>query len=96
MKRSNKIGLRFTIPVILLLWFGMRYVTQAGQGMDMPQNDGYAVAGAALILIAGIIIGLAWPRIKPISRKEVKNESDENFKNLNKYASNLKKNEGKK
>jgi len=94
--RRTKIGFGFSIVVILLIWQGMRFVTQAGQGMDMPQNDGYAVAGAALILVAGILIGLQWNKTKPISRKEIKNESDKNFKNLNKYASSLKDNEGKK
>lgn len=46
------------IAALALGYFGFRFVTQAGQGLDAVQNDGYGATGGVMILLAGIIVGL--------------------------------------
>jgi hypothetical protein len=46
-----------TILAIVTIYIGFRFVTQAGQGLGVIQNDGYAGTGGVLILLGGIAIG---------------------------------------
>lgn len=45
------------VTALAVLYLGFRLVTQAGQGLDAVQNDGYAGTGGVLILLSGITIG---------------------------------------
>jgi hypothetical protein len=45
------------ILAIITIYIGFRFVTQAGQGLGVIQNDGYAGTGGVLILLGGIAIG---------------------------------------
>lgn len=46
------------IAMLILGYIGFSYVTQAGQGLNVIQNDGYAGAGGVLIFVSGVIFGL--------------------------------------
>lgn len=46
-----------TLAAFVSVYFGFRFVTQAGQGLGVIQNDGYAGSGGVLILLGGIAIG---------------------------------------
>ena len=87
-----------SIISIFLTYWGFRFVTQAGQSMGTPQNDGYAVTGGIMLVLAGVIAGYTWAKAKELglkrsSRKELKKSSEQNFQELIEYA---KKHEGKK
>jgi drug/metabolite transporter (DMT)-like permease len=56
MKLDLKIWIMGGIAVLLGV-FGFIFVTQAGQGLNVPQNDGYAVTGGVMLLLAGLIEG---------------------------------------
>ncbi len=43
---------------IVVGYIGFRFVTQAGQGLDAVQNDGYGGTGGFMILISGFILGV--------------------------------------
>jgi hypothetical protein len=45
-----------SLGLIVLGYFGFRFVTQAGQGFVI-QNDGYAVTGGIIILVCGLLLG---------------------------------------
>lgn len=45
------------IASAIIVYIGFLLVTQSGQDMAMPQNDGYAGTGGMLILLGGIIFG---------------------------------------
>ena len=45
------------LAAIIAIIIGFRFVTQAGQGLGVVQNDGYAGSGGVLILLGGIAIG---------------------------------------
>lgn len=57
MNNKNVRTLLFATAAVLG-FIGFRFVTQAGQGLDAIQNDGYGGSGGAMILLSGIIIGL--------------------------------------
>lgn len=42
---------------IVAVYIGFRFVTQAGQGLNAIQNDGYAGVGGVLILLGGLVTG---------------------------------------
>jgi hypothetical protein len=46
------------LVAIVLIVTGFKWVTQAGQGLQAIQNDGYAGSGGTLILVGGILFGL--------------------------------------
>ena len=75
---------------LFLAYFGFRFVTQAGQGMAAVQNDGYAVTGGAMILVAGMlegyIIGKGYSFRRNPKRKDIKKASDTNFAELSDFA----------
>jgi len=54
---------------VVVGYFGFRYVTQANQGLDAIQNDGYAGTGGVMILLSGVLLGL-WLSTRPVSRKK--------------------------
>ena len=45
------------VAAIVIVVIGFRLVTQADQGGLVLQNDGYAVSGGLLIVIAGALFG---------------------------------------
>jgi hypothetical protein len=55
----SKKGIRYVTTIVagVMIYFGFRFVTQAGQGLGVVQNDGYGGSGGVLILIGGLIIG---------------------------------------
>lgn len=55
----NKTVARNTIAFVagVAVYYGFRFVTQAGQGLDVIQNDGYGGSGGVLILVGGFILG---------------------------------------
>ncbi len=65
MKNMNKTA-RWLIlfAAIVNLYFGFRFVTQYGQGLNVVQNDGYGATGGIMILVSGIVVGLLteWKR----------------------------------
>jgi hypothetical protein len=42
---------------VIVIVVGFRFITQAGQGVGVVQNDGYAGSGGALILLGGVTYG---------------------------------------
>ncbi len=52
---SNRITI---IIAAVVIYFGFRFVTQAGMAFMMPQNDGYAMTGGLMILAGGILTGM--------------------------------------
>ncbi len=53
--------LKSPLPVVVaavIIYFGFRNVTQAGQQWPLFQSDGYAVMGGLMILAGGILTGL--------------------------------------
>ncbi len=52
-----------------LIFRGLQYVAQSGQGMSAVQNDGYTVSGGIMLLIAGILIGYDSGRRKQSNEK---------------------------
>jgi hypothetical protein len=46
-----------TLASLVAIVIGFRFVTQAGQGLGVIQNDGYGASGGVLILLGGIAIG---------------------------------------
>ena len=44
--------------------YGFVLVTQAGQGVGVVQNDGYAATGGTLLLLSGLVLGYESTRIK--------------------------------
>lgn len=57
---------RFTRTIaffsLVVIYYGFRFVTQAGQGLDAIQNDGYAGVGGVMILAGGVMIGMLMTR----------------------------------
>lgn len=49
-----------TVVTIIIIYIGFRLVTQAGQGLDIVQNDGYAGTGGFVILVGGFLLGLCY------------------------------------
>ncbi|MES2971631.1 MAG: hypothetical protein V4702_04885 [Patescibacteria group bacterium] len=45
------------IAALALIFIGFRFVTQAGQGLDAVQNDGYGGTGGFMILAGGYLLG---------------------------------------
>lgn len=46
------------IIAAIVIYFGFRFVTQAGMAFMMPQNDGYAMIGGLMILAGGVLTGM--------------------------------------
>jgi uncharacterized membrane protein len=57
---------RYALLFIALVacYFGFTFVTQAGQGLNAVQNDGYGGTGGLLLLTSGFIFGLLVERNK--------------------------------
>lgn len=53
-----------------LIFRGLQYVAQSGQGIGVIQNDGYTVSGGIMLLIAGILIGYDSGRRKRLNDKQ--------------------------
>lgn len=56
--RNKVSGLALLVAIIVIV-IGFRLASQAGQRGVVVQNDGYAGSGGVLILIGGIIAGIA-------------------------------------
>ncbi|MDQ3158642.1 MAG: hypothetical protein M3P98_00705 [bacterium] len=54
---DKKVKIVLLISALVLGYYGVRFVTQAGQGLDAIQNDGYAGTGAVMLLASGFIVG---------------------------------------
>lgn len=54
---ENKMYTALSFGLIAFAYFGFRLVTQAGQSGVVVQNDGYAMVGGTMILVAGILLG---------------------------------------
>lgn len=54
---ENKMYIALSFGLIAFAYFGFRFVTQAGQGGVVVQNDGYAMVGGTMIFVAGILLG---------------------------------------
>ncbi len=75
------------ILAIILGVYGFRWVTQAGQGLDVVQNDGYGATGGVFILIAGMIVGWAWAKREPVETpRKIKKQSEANLNELLEFA----------
>jgi len=46
------------VVALVLVYVGFRWVTQAGQGLDAVQNDGYGGTGGLFILVGGVLFGM--------------------------------------
>ncbi len=55
------------ILAFIISYIGFRFVTQAGQGLDAVQNDGYGGTGGALIMVSGFILGML--SVKPKGKR---------------------------
>ena len=93
MKATLKIRLIGLVAIILVV-FGFRFVTQAGQGLNIPQNDGYGATGGVMLIVAGLIegyiIGKGYDFRRTPKRKDIKRESESNFNELSEFAKTLK------
>ena len=93
MKATFKIRLVGVIAVLLVV-FGFRFVTQAGQGLNVPQNDGYGATGGVMLIVGGLIegyiIGKGYDFRRTPKRKDIKRASEDNFTDLTKFAKTLK------
>jgi len=54
---NRKIQKLIWILNIIFAYYGLRFVTQAGQGLGVVQNDGYGATGGFMLLGSGIIFG---------------------------------------
>lgn len=79
---------------VILLYYGFRFVTQAGQGLNAVQNDGYGGTGGVMLLVSGCIVGYIMGKgyvfRKTPKRKDIKKVSEENYTNLTDFAKKLK------
>ncbi len=57
MKVNKNINVLLLIVSVGMVYAGFRLVTQAGQGLAVAQNDGYASTGGILIFAGGAAIG---------------------------------------
>lgn len=55
--KSENLRMVLGLAAIVVIFIGFRFVTQAGQGLGVVQNDGYAGSGGLMILGGGIILG---------------------------------------
>ncbi len=53
----NKFNRGFIVVAVIVALVGLRFVTQAGQGISVIQNDGYAVVGGFMLFSSGMLIG---------------------------------------
>lgn len=56
--KSGPLRTVLSITALILGYYGFRFVTQAGQGLGVVQNDGYGGTGGLMILAAGFLLGL--------------------------------------
>lgn len=59
---NKYIRLILWIAASLIGYIGFRFVTQAGQGLGVVQNDGYGAIGGIMLLLSGILFGLLYER----------------------------------
>lgn len=64
MIKNKNIRLALLVIALVVGYYGFRFVTQAGQGLDAIQNDGYGGTGGFMILVSGFIIGVLVERKK--------------------------------
>lgn len=57
MRANSTIHSILVIACAGIALIGFRFATQAGQGLGVVQNDGYAMSGGFLILLSGMIGG---------------------------------------
>lgn len=46
------------IGALVAGYIGLRFVTQAGQGLDAVQNDGYGGTGGIMLIVSGFVLGV--------------------------------------
>lgn len=72
-----------TVVSFILGVYGFRWVTQAGQGINVVQNDGYGATGGVFILAAGLILGWALAKRQPKETlKSIRKQSRDNYNEL--------------
>ena len=71
------------VLAFILSVYGFRWVTQAGQGINVVQNDGYGATGGVFILAAGLIFGWALAKRQPKETpKSIRKQSRDNYNEL--------------
>lgn len=68
MNRRNFFYLLDLVAIVIIV-IGFRLAAQAGQGLGVVQNDGYAASGGILILLGGFLLGVS---VASMSKKKDK------------------------